>query len=82
MGQENLDQCMTDPKEVLENVEGCFALLKETIDSNKYYISIGATTIVVFMVCLNFFRRGIPSPNCAYKSTLIINIINLTFFYF
>jgi len=49
MGQEDNTECMKNPKKVLTNVEGCFTLLKETIDSNKYYISIGTTTLVVFM---------------------------------
>jgi len=49
MGQEDEETCMTHPENVLTGVEGCFTLLKETIDNSKYYISIGATTLVIFM---------------------------------
>ena len=43
---------MKNPKDVLEKdgVKGCFTLIYDTLGKNKYAISIGATTIVIFMV--------------------------------
>jgi len=47
--QTDVDQCQQSPDRFLYDTEGCFTLLKETLESNKTNIGIGTATIVVFM---------------------------------
>jgi len=49
MGQKDVNQCQNSPGDFLEQADGCFTLLKVTLESNKKYIGIGTATIIVFM---------------------------------
>ena len=48
----NMEYCMKHPKEILEehSIKGCFTLLYDTLGQDKFAISMGATTIAIFLV--------------------------------
>ena len=50
---EQQQKCMKDPEYWLKNeTEGCYSLLYDTLENNKYTISIGTSTLVLFMVSM------------------------------
>jgi len=49
MGQQDVKECQNSPVDFLRQTDGCFTLLKETLENNKKYIGIGTATIIVFM---------------------------------
>ena len=50
MEQQNVEQCEKSPDQFLDGMDGCFTLLKDTLEKNKSSIGIGTASIVVFMV--------------------------------
>jgi len=49
IGQQDVDQCQLSPNQYLEDTDGCFTLLKETLENNKKWIGIGTVATIVFM---------------------------------
>jgi len=49
MEQQNVEQCEKSPDQFLDGMDGCFTLLKDTLEKNKSSIGIGTASIVVFM---------------------------------
>ena len=50
---EQQQKCMKDPENSLTNeTEGCYSLLYDTLENNKYTIGIGTSTLVLFMVSM------------------------------
>ena len=56
MKYDDEENCMKKPEDFLkgDGTQGCFTLLYDTLEQNKFAISIGATTIIVFMVSVLF----------------------------
>jgi len=49
MEQQNVELCEKSPDQFLDGMDGCFTLLKDTLEKNKSSIGIGTASIVVFM---------------------------------
>ena len=50
---EQQQKCMKDPEKWVTNeTQGCYSLLYDTLENNKYTIGIGTSTLVLFMVSM------------------------------